>query len=65
MVLLVALSDDEGDLDEQQEQILVTEIVDNLDSNLIMTDNSQQDTTNNDQEHISCDYIQPMIDNLS
>ena len=65
VVLLVVLSDDEGDLDEQQEPILVTEIAENLDSNLIMTDNSQQDTTNNDQENIDCDYIQPTIDNQS
>ena len=64
-MLLVFLSDDEGDLDEQQEPILVTEIVENLDSNLIMTDNSQQDPTNNDQENIDCDYIQPTIDNQS
>ena len=65
VVLLVVLSDDEGDLDEQQEPILVTEIVEILDSNLIMINNSQQDTANNDQENIDCDYIQPTIDNRS
>ena len=65
VVLLVVLSDDEGVLDELQEPILVTEIVQNLDSNLIMTDNSQQDMTNNDHENIDCDYIQPTKDNQS
>ena len=65
VVLLVVLSNDEADLDEQQKPILVTKIVENLDSNLIMTDNSQKDTTNNDQENIDCDYIQPTIDNQS